>query len=507
MEITILVFLWFLGFLFTILLYPRIPYYLCITSGLFWGAIIYIVEAIILGLVGLYSVLIWFILGATFLALLVSHILRRQSVRTFPWMKSLKIAFAVIALSVILVVFLGGKQAFMGTTDSLSYIVFSTHFFNSGSLIIPGGGFFFHGHYGVSEMLINALGGFISKPMLTLWHPALFISLYTSLTGMVYESAINFGLNRKKAFSVSLAIAIWAGTASMNWVNSFYLHIHLFASYCLTFVFYYAWKAVSTDRESGIELFLVSLAIGAYGLSRSESPVAIFIFLALIAFSKKFSRKERYVLFPLSMVIVSGWMLFLLLAYPGTENNFWPDSRIILALIAYVLFGIFILFWETLKISKYRKVLGKTVSYGIFFIPLILFFISPDSVLENIYAIFTHFFGFGRYIGLGSWVFHMPGIILILLASFSYLKTNKGDSEIRDRYQLPIKLISAYIILLIFLGFMRMYQSGGSFTPGRWGDSASRMITHIAPSIAFFTSLIVSEIFAQKITNNKTTEA
>jgi len=70
-------------------------------------------------------------------------------------------------------------------------------------------------------------------------------------------------------------------------------------------------------------------------------------------------------------------------------------------------------------------------------------------------------------------------------------------------FNIILKMIAAYFVLLLFLGFVRNYQTGGRFNYRRWGDSASRMISHIAPSIGLFTSLKASEVIFTRNSSKK----
>ena len=296
-QILILLFLYLLGTAFIFLFFPTIPYYLCITSGLFWGALLNVFAGILLGLLGVYSWVLWFLLVMVFLLIMVNHFREKEKWKSAPWRKIAALFGMMAALFGITLMILGGKHHFLASTDSLYYIVFSSHIHNYGSIVLPGSGDFFRSFYGVSEAMMHALAGFVSQPFLSLWHPFLFVSLYAFFIALFYDATRQLEIKNFSLYIAGFACAVWTATASMNWLNSFYIHIHLFAAFCFLACLYFYRKAVSAEGEAQIFGFLGSLALCGYGLSRSESPVVILLFMALIMGAKKYSQREISVIF------------------------------------------------------------------------------------------------------------------------------------------------------------------------------------------------------------------
>ncbi len=57
-------------------------------------------------------------------------------------------------------------------------------------------------------------------------------------------------------------------------------------------------------------------------------------------------------------------------------------------------------------------------------------------------------------------------------------------------------------MVILVLGFIRQVAYDGT----RWGDSASRMITHLAPLMALLTGIWLVEIIGRHDAQNKITE-
>ena len=487
-QILILLFIYLFGTAFIFLFYPTVPYYLCITSGLFWGALLYVFAGILLGLLGIYSWILWFLLVMVFILITVTQFRRKENWKSAPWRKFLTLFGMMAAVYGITLIILGGKHHFLASTDSLNYIVYASHIHNYGSIVLPGAGFFFRSNYGISETLMHALAGFLSQPVITLWHPFLFATLYAFFIALFYDATRQLKIRKIALYISGFVCAVWSATASMNWLNSFYIHVHLFAAFCILACLYFYQKAVSAESEGHIFGFLGSLALCGYGLSRSESPIVILVFMALMMGAKKYSQREITAIFYPPIVLVTGWLAFLFFAYRFTATPFWSDERLLFALSTYIILLIFVVVWKKLNINMLKWRVFSIASIAIMLFPIVLFLVDYPKTKRVFIEVLRLFFGTIKNPGFGVWNFHMIGMGILLLWVVAIQKPWRKN-QTRNKVQITERMIFGYVVAILFFGFVR--TSG--YSSSRWGDSGSRMISQIAPSIAFSISISITQ--------------
>ena len=476
-QIWIMVALYILGLAFIMLFYPKIPFSLCVTSALFWGALIYIFSAVFLAFFGLYTRFIWVLISAEALIFIIMNLKRRSIWKTISWKEISAWGIILVIIFSSVLVISNNKHIYLKTADSVHYLIESSHIFDFESIITPGAGRFFRANYGISEALMHSLARFISQPALTLWHPYLWITLYSSFFALLYE----LGQQKKMSKSASIIwgslLTVWVSTAGMNWRNGYYIHVHLFAAASIFFAFYFFGKMAASDQEETEYGFLGALALCGFGLSRAESPILILLFLALLLGAKKFTRKEMFAVFLPPILLELIWLTFLLFAYFGFETRFWTDSRIILALGAYIpftLFMIIIVFNE--KLQKFaKKYLTNIVFIMLLTLSLLLFVFKPNHQIANIITIFSQLFN-GEIWGYYWWENLILFIFIII-----YMKYRRKKSSFSPTMKIIGMMILAYVLIILDLGYFRRSDSVSVW----WADSGSRMFSHISPIIGF----------------------
>ena len=393
-QLWIMIALYVLGLTFISLFYPKIPVSLCIMSALFWGALIYIFSAVFLAFFGLYTRFIWVLMSAEIVIFIIMIYKRRLIWKTVSWKNTIVWEIILLCLFISILVITNNRPFFFINTDSKHYIIQGSHIFNLGSIITPGAGRFFRTNYGVSEALMHSLARFVPQPALTLWHPYLWITLYSSFFAFLYELSQQKKMNKYYSISLGLLMTLWVGTAGMNWLNGYYIHVTLIAAASIFFTFYFFGKMVASEREETEYGFLGALALCGFGLSRSESPILIGLFLVLLLGAKNFTRKEMFAAFFPHILLEFIWFTFLLYAYSEYENNFWTNSRIMLALGTYILFTIFIILVALNKnLQNYStKYLAIAVFIGLIAVSLLLFITNPNHQINNLTIIVKHLF-------------------------------------------------------------------------------------------------------------------
>lgn len=484
-QLWIMFALYVLGLGFIVLFYPKIPLSLCIMSALFWGALIYIFSAVFLAFFGLYTRFIWVLMSTEMVIFIILNLNHKPILKRVSWKNTIIWGVILLCLFSSVLMITNNRHFFYLTTDSKHYVIEASHIFNTGSIITLGAGRFFRTNYGVSEALMHSLARFIPLPMLTLWHPYLWITLYTSFFTILYEFGQQKRLGKSSSVILGLLMTLWVGTAGMNWVNGYYIHVHLFTAASIFFIFYFFGKMVASEQEETEYGFLGAFALCGFGLSRAESPILIGLFLALLLGAKNFTRKEMFAVFFPPILIEFIWLTFLLFAYFGYGNLFWPDSRLMLALGAYILFTLFILIVViNKKLNNYsKKYLKIAVFLVLFNVSLLLFIINPNHQIANLFVIFNQLSN-GKI-----WGYYWWENVIILIFIIIYKKYWQKKKVFSRTMGVIGMMLWSYIFIILDLGYFRDKYGIA------WMDSANRMFSHISPIIGFYICKALYDYF------------
>jgi len=498
-QVLILFMVYLAGLLFILLFYPQVNAYIAASTALFWGVLINTLFGIFLGLFGWYSWVIWVMYIIFDLAMLIHHFRRkaiwqqagRRSIIASQLVMAAAFSFTLLAT--------GGRHQWVTSSASLPYVIYGSHIHHYGSILLPGAGYFFRSHYGISEALIHALGGFIDTPAMTLWHPFLYASQFAFLTAAFFDWTADLRVKPLAKVAIGMMVVLWSATASMNWFNSFYVHINLMAAISILIFSYFFQKFIHADSQMTGYGILGSLALCVFGLSRVESPVVILAVLGLLATQKIFSRREiRWVFIP-PVILNLGWLTFLYFGYRKAETQYWSDTRLLIALGMYGLALVMIWVWQRLRFSFRSETISRLITFGILIIPLVLAAINPQKLAINFYAMMTSMFGTFQQPGGGVWNFQFWAagfaLVSILAISRPWLK----PAFISKNYTFGVQFMLSYWMIILVLGFIRQVAYDGS----RWGDSASRMITHLAPLMALLIGIWLVEIIGKHDSRKK----
>lgn len=490
-QIILLSVLYVIGVLFIALFYPKISIGLIASSGLFWGGLINTFAGIILGLLGSYSGWIWIVLGIIFIILVSLHFRTKTRWKNISW-GSILIPFATMFILFSFgYLFFGRSYQILTSSASLPYIIVGSHIYHYDTIFLPGAGYDFRSQYGISEALIHALGGFIHTPAISLWHPFLWISQYAFFFTAILEFSKKIGVKKQIATIIGLLALVWTATSPMNWMQSFYIHVHLFSSFSIMICIYFFWKMTNSQTEETELALLSSLALCGYGLSRVESPIMVLIILVTFFVSHKFQTKEYRLIFYPPILLEIGWLNFLLFAYKNTTTQYWSDSRLLLAIGVYSFLFVIILLNDFFKIERRIKWIKNHLYLMFLLVPIVLSILDYRRSIQTTQSVLNNMFGTLQQPGSGSWgLYWIEAVILVVLLLANRRPWTKTGLKKRN-FVLFGNIIIGYLILILVLGFFRAEP----YTGIRWGDSASRMLSHISPLLGLSISLVILEIF------------
>jgi hypothetical protein len=242
-------------------------------------------------------------------------------------------------------------------------------------------------------------------------------------------------------------------------------------------------------------MLISSLALCGYGLSRVEAPIMILIIMALALIAIRFSRAEYRLFFYPPTVLMIFWLLFIFIAYQGTSTQYWSDDRLLAAIVLYAAVAVFLLVNDRLEIIRKIKTdwIRKNTRLVYIIIPVLLAALNLERFLQTVRSVLHNMFGAVGAIGICPWGFYwLEGILLTLFLQAMNRPWQKAREQ--DGYFLWINMILSYLALIVILGFFRE----APYTGIRWGDSASRMLTHISPMINLLLFFKFAEAFNLK---------
>ena len=245
----------------------------------------------------------------------------------------------------------GTQPKIITSSASLPVVVMGSRIYNFGTIYLPGEGYDFRSVFGIGESLIHSLAGFINLPLMSLWHPFLWVSQYLFIFFAILEFTKQMQVRKMIGLAVGMVIVVWTATSPMNWLHLFYIHVHLFSSFAFIIFVYFFWQmTISKSNEPGLAL-ICALALMGYALSRVESPIMIFAICGVTLITHRFEKLEyRIFYYPLILLEII-WLGFLFIAYRGTDTQYWSDDRLIMAMIGYLLLLITLLINQSFRLD------------------------------------------------------------------------------------------------------------------------------------------------------------
>ena len=113
--------------------------------------------------------------------------------------------------------------------------------------------------------------------------------------------------------------------------------------------------------------------------------------------------------------------------------------------------------------------------------------INSQKLITNISAIFHNTIGELVTPGYSSWNFFWIAEVIIVISLLASIKPWEKTCKLQYKYSYIINFVIAYLITILVLGFIRAVPYSGT----RWGDSACRMLSHIAPLISLFIAIVL----------------
>jgi len=136
---------------------------------------------------------------------------------------------------------------------------------------------------------------------------------------------------------------------------------------------------------------------------------------------------------------------------------------------------------------------------GLLSVPIFLYALNPDKLSVNLSAMLENTLGSIQAPGQSVWNFFWVTALIAIISILAGRRPWENSKKPGQRYSLAVNFSLGYLITILVLGFIRAVPYDGTC----WGDSASRMIAHIAPLIGVLIGVWIVEIIA-KISKEKT---
>jgi hypothetical protein len=344
------------------------------------------------------------------------------------------------------------------STDSFHYLMSAAALVETGTL--EGVADIFLLKRQLSTPLLHTLGVETGRGYVSFWTPLLAVSTFGSMAWFALDGLRSLGVSTRLRWTIVVPTVAFALTANRVLFHVFYVNGHmLFASLLLGAVGL-GWLAVR--NRSWILLVPSSVMFAAIVPLRAESKLVVGAFLVAFLSATVVPLRWRWALLGPSLAAVAvwdGWMLPRLLEDPSFESMEAPMSEIVvaLALVALVVLS---------GIDRSGRLERFAPTFMIVTLVVVLagfVLTDPPLIVETIRGTATAMTVTGYWSTF--WLISIPLFVVAAVIGF-----------VQDRFIVPG--IVAFAVLLPILAYLR-----GSPFGDHVGDSANRMIMHVAPLV------------------------
>ncbi len=301
--------------------------------------------------------------------------------------------------------------------------------------------------------------------------------LYGIQPVMIFDAAVMFlyfgwrmlkNINPGKALAW-MPVVMFIGMVSSYYLpfQAFYIHTNLLSGIYLMVAIGCFWLAL-VEKNYAWLVFGV-LALSAFGLLRTESPLFGLLFLTLLISHPELPYRVRLAVCLPFTITFAGWFIYLFFSVTD-ETYILDSSNILIILTALVGFSLLVIGtgWKWIRNNLLPR-LPWLLLVASFCVCIVLFALDPDRMRGFLNAMLLNISEYGLW-GMG-WFIATAGLLLAsALPSLPY--------ERFFSVGIPTFLVFLYAISTRNVS----YQLD-------WGDSANRMLTHIFPTLYLYLSV------------------
>jgi hypothetical protein len=344
------------------------------------------------------------------------------------------------------------------STDSFHYLMSAAALVETGTL--EGVADIFLLKRQLSTPLLHTLGVETGRGYVSFWTPLLAVSMFGSMAWFALDGLRALGASARLRWAIIVPTVAFALTANRVLFHVFYVNGHMLFSSLLLGAVGLGWLAVRI--RSWILLLPSSMMFAAVVPLRAESMLVAGVFLVAFLSATVIPLRWRWALLAPSLaavVVWDGWMLPRLLEDPSFGSMKAPMSEIVvaLALVAVVVLSGIDRSGRLERLAPFFMIGTLVVVLAGFIVtdpPLIVETIRGTAVAMTVTGYWSTF-----------WLISIPLFVVAAVIGF-----------VQDRFIVPG--IVAFAVLLPILAYLR-----GSAFGDHVGDSANRMVMHVAPLV------------------------
>jgi len=371
-----------IGTMFGLLFRKRLPMpFLCIT-GFFWGAMLWVVVALLLMTLSLPYTLasMLIVLGLVAAALVVIHVRQdtwRLSSPELVWLGGSLLAAALAILAAI------STNYARATADSFALIVLGRNFAQDG---ITAWSMSRLSDWGAFIPVLLSANVFLGQDYLYALMPAISYFYFSSFFIVSYLAVRKLSGSTVKALVVAAVASTLLASTYMIAFQVFYIHTNQPSAAYLLLAAASFWFAAN-DEDNAWLIFGTTALLG-FSLMRTEGPLFALIPLALFLGEGKSSYKERLlVTLPLAAILVA-WYIKIALGVTVGDGLMSPVTTLAMVAPMIALAGFTALTYFRIA-NQLMKQLAYLMIVALLFICVVFFLIIPEHMIDSFVAILT----------------------------------------------------------------------------------------------------------------------
>jgi len=449
------------GVLFGLLFKKHIPFpFICIT-GFLWGALIWVVTAVLLLTISVaYSPMnMGLLLTVIIVTLIITHISRNTwqlNYTELAWlMGTIFVYFFVVSITI-------QFNYSWPTHDSAVQIMLGRVIAQDGYVYWPQAGIV---SYGLFVPLLHSASIFLGQDYLWAVHPVFAFSFFLSFCYLCWHATKKGTTDDYKEIFMVLLISLSLFTAGLMFIQVFYIHNSFISATYLFIAVGSSWLALR-DQNNAWLIFTMA-ALTGFSLARIEAPLFAIAFLSLLINTGNFSYKLRlYIILPYLIFMIIWY--FKLMLFTHSYYDIILNPRNAVALLALLIsFGAFLIGSRLHWVEHFVLPKLHILMIGVLLITLGVFFVQqPEHMLKCVINTIKNAYYYGNWGPI--WIY----LFVLLLLSIAQ----------------PRMANDTFISLFIIAFFLLLFSLGAMRTPYRlgYGDSGNRMLTHILPIICLY---------------------
>lgn len=461
--------LYVVGLAFGLLFKRRVPMLFITASGFLWGALLWVICALLLLSLSLpYSLTSMAVcIGAVLAGILIGHLVLgtwRISRQDAGWIITAIGSFVPLVVLVLL-----DNRATI-SPDSVTQLTFARSIaldgFTAWNTVQLG-------NWGPFLAVIQSSGTLLGLDYLYGLQPVFGLTFAWTFFAICFRATRDVAESSLLPALISLIMTVLLVGNTSIYYQFFYIHNNFLSAIYLLVAVGGFWLGLRENEDAW--LIIGTIALIAFSLMRIEGVIFALVFLVLVVAARKLTYRQRLmVVVPYASVMILWYLRQLTLLQLSIDSNLTPGRT-----IAFV--TVLVLFVIAVALTRYRIIRDILCDYlpPVIVLALLLgvgiaIVVNPAHMLESIAETFHNM------LVLSFWGYLWVAVIFFMPLFFvrPYFSQERVFSY---------GIVSFFLLVFALVVFRGMYRYG-------WGDSANRMMTHVAPIIGLYYAVKIESL-------------